>query len=110
ARNHEGFNKLHPFFQVIQQDPVLSQVKLIAEPWDVARAGIKSGIFRRPGRNGTANIATRFAVFGRAMRAALGRWDTGSPGAPIVINTLGGARMRALISSLRTMVSHCGTS
>src|SRR4029077_18440924 len=30
ARTDSGFTKLHPFFQVIQQDPVLSQVKLIA--------------------------------------------------------------------------------
>src|SRR5206468_671918 len=49
ARNHEGFNKLHPFFQVIQQDPVLSQVKLIAEPWDVGEGGDQVGNFAAPG-------------------------------------------------------------
>src|SRR5436309_357251 len=43
ARNHVGFNLLHPFFQVIQQDPVLSQVKLIAEPWDVGEGGYQVG-------------------------------------------------------------------
>ncbi len=45
ARNHRGFNTLHPFFQVIQQDPVLSQVKLIAEPWDVGRRRLSGGKF-----------------------------------------------------------------
>jgi glycogen operon protein len=45
ARNHSGFNKLHPFFQVIQQDPVLSHVKLIAEPWDVGDGGYQVGNF-----------------------------------------------------------------
>jgi len=45
ARNHAGFNKLHPFFQVIQQDPALSQVKLIAEPWDVGNGGYQVGNF-----------------------------------------------------------------
>src|SRR5690606_6143613 len=33
------------FFQVIQQDPVLSQVKLIAEPWDVGPGGYQVGSF-----------------------------------------------------------------
>jgi glycogen operon protein len=45
ARDHSGFNALHPFFQVIQQDPVLSQVKLIAEPWDVGEGGYQVGNF-----------------------------------------------------------------
>src|SRR5439155_8685145 len=48
ARNHEGFNQLHSFFQVIQQDPVLSQVKLIAEPWDVGPGGYQVGNFPAP--------------------------------------------------------------
>jgi len=48
ARNHSGFTTLHPFFQVIQQDPVLSQVKLIAEPWDVGEGGYQVGNFPTP--------------------------------------------------------------
>src|SRR5947207_260396 len=32
ARDHNGVNKLHAFFEIIHQDPALSQVKLIAEP------------------------------------------------------------------------------
>src|SRR5947199_7397153 len=45
VRNHEGVNMLHPFLQVIQQDPILSNVKLIAEPWDVADGGYQVGNF-----------------------------------------------------------------
>jgi isoamylase len=45
ARNHSGFTALHPFFYVIQQDPVLSQLKLIAEPWDVGDGGYQVGNF-----------------------------------------------------------------
>ncbi len=45
ARDHEGFNKLHAFFQAIHQDPVLSRVKLIAEPWDVGEGGYQLGNF-----------------------------------------------------------------
>jgi glycogen operon protein len=48
VRNHDGVDKLHPFFQAIQQDPVLSQVKLIAEPWDVGIGGYQVGDFPVP--------------------------------------------------------------
>jgi isoamylase len=45
ARDHLGVNKLHAFFEIIHQDPVLSQVKLIAEPWDVGEGGYQVGNF-----------------------------------------------------------------
>jgi isoamylase len=45
ARDHEGVDKLHAFFEIIHQDPVLSQVKLIAEPWDVGEGGYQVGNF-----------------------------------------------------------------
>jgi len=45
ARDHAGVNKLHAFFEIIHQDPVLSQVKLIAEPWDVGEGGYQVGNF-----------------------------------------------------------------
>src|SRR6266513_1927252 len=48
VRNREGVNMLHPFLQVIQQDPVLSNVKLIAEPWDVGDGGYQVGNFPAP--------------------------------------------------------------
>ena len=35
ARQHDGFDATHGFLQSCQQDPVLSSVKLIAEPWDI---------------------------------------------------------------------------
>jgi len=45
ARDDNGVNKLHAFFEIIHQDPVLSQVKLIAEPWDVGEGGYQVGNF-----------------------------------------------------------------
>ena len=45
ARDESGVNKLHAFFEIIHQDPVLSQVKLIAEPWDVGEGGYQVGNF-----------------------------------------------------------------
>jgi glycogen operon protein len=45
ARDEKGVNKLHAFFEIIHQDPVLSQTKLIAEPWDVGDGGYQVGNF-----------------------------------------------------------------
>ncbi|HEX7900259.1 MAG TPA: glycogen debranching protein GlgX [Planctomycetota bacterium] len=45
ARELFAVNKLSAFFDVIQQDPVLSQVKLIAEPWDLGEGGYQVGNF-----------------------------------------------------------------
>ncbi len=45
ARELFEINMLSAFFKVIQQDPVLSQVKLIAEPWDVGPGGYQVGSF-----------------------------------------------------------------
>jgi glycogen operon protein len=45
AREFHDVDKLATFFDVIHQDPVLSQVKLIAEPWDVGPGGYQVGNF-----------------------------------------------------------------
>lgn len=45
ARELHDVNMLGAFFAVIQQDPVISQVKLIAEPWDVGDGGYQVGKF-----------------------------------------------------------------
>ena len=37
AREHGGFDRVAAFFDLVSQDPVVSQVKLIAEPWDVGQ-------------------------------------------------------------------------
>nr|WP_321397141.1 glycogen debranching protein GlgX [uncultured Desulfobacter sp.] len=45
ARELHDVNRLSAFFDIIQQDPVISQVKLIAEPWDVGEGGYQVGNF-----------------------------------------------------------------
>ena len=45
ARELHDVDRLSTFFEVIQQDPVISQVKLIAEPWDVGEGGYQVGNF-----------------------------------------------------------------
>ncbi|MCW2990592.1 MAG: isoamylase, partial [Solirubrobacterales bacterium] len=77
ARGLYDVDRLHSFFDTIHQDPVLSQVKLIAEPWDVGPGGYQvgnfpvlwsewNGIYRDVvrdfwrGEEGVADFASRF--------------------------------------------------
>jgi isoamylase len=70
ARQFHEVDKLSAFFDIIQQDPVISQVKLIAEPWDLGRCG----------PNGTANTATRSATTGGGSPSP---WPSSRPGSPV---------------------------
>ncbi|MGI8700569.1 MAG: glycogen debranching protein GlgX [Nocardioidaceae bacterium] len=45
ARQFHEVDRLSAFFDLVQQDPVISQVKLIAEPWDVGPGGYQVGNF-----------------------------------------------------------------
>ncbi|MGA3124559.1 MAG: glycogen debranching protein GlgX [Polyangiaceae bacterium] len=45
ARSLQDVDQLSSFFTIIHQDPVLSQLKLIAEPWDVGEGGYQVGNF-----------------------------------------------------------------
>jgi glycogen operon protein len=45
ARELYDVEKLAAFFEIIHQDPVISQVKLIAEPWDIGQGGYQVGNF-----------------------------------------------------------------
>jgi isoamylase len=62
GRVHAGeFDRNAPIFQIINQDPVLSRVKLIAEPWDTGLGGYQLGNFPEPFRewNGKYRDAIR---------------------------------------------------
>jgi glycogen operon protein len=45
ARQFHEVDRLSAFFDLVQQDPIVSQVKLIAEPWDVGDGGYQVGNF-----------------------------------------------------------------
>jgi len=70
ARQFYEVNKLAAFFDIIHQDPVLAEVKLIAEPWDIGPGGYQVGNFPVGWRSGTASTATRFAITGAALPSA----------------------------------------
>lgn len=48
TRNHHAVDFQGSFIKIIKQDPVLSQVKLIAEPWDLGEGGYQVGNFPSP--------------------------------------------------------------
>ena len=76
ARELHEVDQLGAFFDIIHQDPVLSQVKLIAEPWDLGAAATRSATFPSCGPSGTASTATPCAASGRATAASLSELAT----------------------------------
>jgi isoamylase len=80
ARELYDVERLASFFDVIHQDPVLSQVKLIAEPWDVGPGGYQVGNFPVLWSewNGIYRDTMRDFWRGRANAAAFASRVTGS--------------------------------
>lgn len=72
ARELHAVDRLSAFFDIIQQDPVLSRVKLIAEPWDLGDGGYQVGNFPNGWAewNGKYRDAVRHFWRGDAQRAA----------------------------------------
>ena len=67
ARELHEVDRLSAFFDLIHQDPVISQVKLIAEPWDVGEGGYQVGNFPVLWSEWNGRYpATRFATSGAA--------------------------------------------
>ena len=69
ARELHDVDRLSAFFDIIHQDPVLSTVKLIAEPWDVGPGGYQVG-----------NFPVRWAEWNGKYRDVVRHWWRGDPG------------------------------
>jgi glycogen operon protein len=69
ARQFHEVDKLSAFFDLIHQDPVVSQVKLIAEPWDVGEGGYQVG-----------NFPARWSEWNGRYRDAVRDFWRGEPG------------------------------
>ena len=107
AREHDGdVDRLSTFFDIMHQDPVLSRVKLIAEPWDLGHGGYQVG-----------NFPVLWTEWNGRYREAVRRFwrgdggqrrpssATASPARATSIRTTAGTRTRASISSRRTTAS-----
>ncbi len=69
ARELYDVDKLSAFFDIMQQDPTLARVKLIAEPWDVGPGGYQAG-----------NFPLRWTEWNGQYRDAVRRFWRGDPG------------------------------
>ncbi len=71
ARQFLEVDRLSAFFDLVQQDPVVSQVKLIAEPWDVGEGGYQVGNFPPLWTEWNGKYRDAVRDFWRGQRAAL---------------------------------------
>ncbi len=82
ARELHEVDRLSAFFDIIHQDPVISQVKLIAEPWDVGEGGYQVGKFPPGWAEWNGKYRDCIRDFWRGADSMLGEFAlriTGSP-------------------------------
>ncbi|MEZ5755362.1 MAG: glycogen debranching protein GlgX [Paracoccaceae bacterium] len=104
GREAHGFDPQGGFFDAIRQDPVLSRVKLIAEPWDIGPGGYQLGAYPHP-----------FMEWNDRFRDGVRRWWKGDPGmAPDLAKRLLGSAERfdhhgrGATSSVNFITAHDG--
>ncbi|MDR1998924.1 MAG: glycogen debranching protein GlgX [Frankiaceae bacterium] len=74
AREFYEVDRLAAFFELVQQDPVVSQVKLIAEPWDVGPGGYQVGNFPPQWTEWNGKFRDTVRDFWRGEPATLGEF------------------------------------
>jgi glycogen operon protein len=99
GREAREVDRLSAFFDIIQQDPVLSQVKLIAEPWDLGEGGYQVGNFPPLWSEWNGRYRDSVRDYWR------GSSPVASPAAPISTSTAAGGRVPASTSSPRMTAS-----
>ena len=77
ARQDGGFSRLSAFFDLVAQDPVVSQAKLIAEPWDVGQMDSYAvGEFPALWREWNGKYRDSMRDFWRSQKIGLGEFAT----------------------------------
>ena len=74
ARQFHDVDRLSAFFDLVQQDPVISQVKLIAEPWDLGEGGYQVGGFPPLWSEWNGRFRDTIRDYWRADEADLGQF------------------------------------
>ncbi|MFF0383137.1 glycogen debranching protein GlgX [Streptomyces sp. NPDC004286] len=74
ARQFHEVDRLSAFFDLIQQDPVISRVKLIAEPWDLGEGGYQVGNFPQLWSEWNGKYRDAVRDFWRAEPGSLGEF------------------------------------
>ena len=104
ARQFHEVDKLSAFFDIIQQDPVISQVKLIAEPWDVGDGGYQVGNFPPLWTEWNGQYRDTVRDFWRGVPATLGEFASRITGSSDLYEHSG----RKPIASINFITAHDG--
>jgi pullulanase/glycogen debranching enzyme len=92
-------------FTAIFQDPALSRVKLIAEPWDVGPRGCRLGSFLPPSHSGRTATGRPCGASGETRVACRGMWSSASLAPRTSSGCPGGAQRRRPTASPVTTAS-----
>jgi isoamylase len=104
ARQFHDVSRLSAFFDIIQQDPVISQVKLIAEPWDLGDGGYQVGNFPPLWTEWNGKYRDTVRDFWRGQPATLGEFASRFTGSSDLYEHSG----RKPIASINFVVAHDG--
>jgi isoamylase len=104
GREGHGFDREGAFFTAIRQDPILSSVKLIAEPWDIGAGGYQVGGFPHPFREWNDKFRDTVRSFWKGEAGTVGDLANHVLGSPVQFNHSG----RTATSSINFLSAHDG--
>ena len=104
AREFYDVDKLSTFFELVQQDPIVSQVKLIAEPWDVGPGGYQVGNFPPQWTEWNGKYRDTVRDFWRGEPATLGEFASRFTGSADLYEQDG----RRPVASINFVTAHDG--
>jgi isoamylase len=104
AREFYDVDRLAAFFELVQQDPVVSQVKLIAEPWDVGPGGYQVGNFPPQWTEWNGKYRDTVRDFWRGEPQALGEFASRLTGSADLYEHSG----RRPVASINFVTAHDG--
>ena len=104
AREFHSVDRLAAFFDLVNQDPVVSQVKLIAEPWDVGDGGYQVGGFPPLWTEWNGKYRDSVRDFWRGEQASLGEFASRFTGSSDLYEVDG----RRPVASINFVTAHDG--
>ena len=115
GRDGSRFSPRHPFLTALTTDPVLSHVKLIAEPWDLGPDGWQTGAFPAPFSEWNDRFRDCARTFWVANRGAMAGGEPGADLRDLATRLAGSADMfnhgplpRGPVSSINFLTAHDG--
>ncbi|UVY83149.1 glycogen debranching protein GlgX [Brachybacterium sp. NBEC-018] len=104
ARELHEVDRLSAFFDIIQQDPIISQVKLIAEPWDLGEGGYQVGGFPPLWSEWNGRFRDTVRDFHRSEAGMIGEFSSRLAGSSDLYQHTG----RTPIASINFVTAHDG--